>query len=121
MTTADQSKTGTEPRPPGTGRTPGRASKLLGNNRVGLAGLLIALAAPFVNASPYALAVMTSTVIFVMLAAGLNIVVGYCGLLDLGYVAFFAVGAYTSGVLATRLELPSAPRRCGCAATTWPS
>jgi branched-chain amino acid transport system permease protein len=106
MTTADQSKTGTEPRPPGTGRTPGRASKLLGNNRVGLAGLLIALAAPFVNASPYALAVMTSTVIFVMLAAGLNIVVGYCGLLDLGYVAFFAVGAYTSGVLATRLELP---------------
>jgi branched-chain amino acid transport system permease protein len=36
-----------------------------------------------------------------MLAVGLNIVVGYCGLLDLGYAAFFAIGAYTSGILAT--------------------
>jgi len=34
-----------------------------------------------------------------MLALGLNIVVGYAGLLDLGYVAFYAVGAYTMGVL----------------------
>ncbi|MFD7130614.1 branched-chain amino acid ABC transporter permease [Streptomyces sp. NPDC059894] len=45
---------------------------------------------------------MTSAAIFVMLTVGLNIVVGYCGLLDLGYAAFFAVGAYTSGVLSTR-------------------
>ena len=65
-------------------------------------GSLIALLAPFVIATPYALNVMTSAVIFVMLAVGLNIVVGYCGLLDLGYAAFFAVGAYTGGVLATR-------------------
>ncbi|MCC5576036.1 branched-chain amino acid ABC transporter permease [Microtetraspora sp. AC03309] len=76
------------------------------NRWAGLAGLLVALLAPFVNATPYALSVMTSAAIFVMLAAGLNIVVGYCGLLDLGYVAFFAVGAYTSGVLSTRLGLP---------------
>jgi branched-chain amino acid transport system permease protein len=41
-----------------------------------------------------------------MLAVGLNIVVGYCGLLDLGYAAFFAIGAYTSGILATRLDWP---------------
>ena len=34
---------------------------------------------------------------YVMLALGLNIVVGYAGLLDLGYVAFFALGAYTLG------------------------
>ena len=32
--------------------------------------------------------------LYVLLAVGLNIVVGYAGLLDLGYVAFFAVGAY---------------------------
>ena len=35
--------------------------------------------------------------LYVMLALGLNIVVGYAGLLDLGYVAFFAVGAYCTG------------------------
>jgi len=39
--------------------------------------------------------------VFTMMAVGLNIVVGYCGLLDLGYVAFYAIGAYTSGWLAS--------------------
>src|SRR5712692_624172 len=33
--------------------------------------------------------------VFMMMAVGLNIVVGYAGLLDLGYVAFYAIGAYT--------------------------
>ncbi len=37
--------------------------------------------------------------IFVLLALGLNITVGYAGLLDLGYAAFFAIGAYTTGLL----------------------
>ena len=36
--------------------------------------------------------------LYVMLALGLNIVVGYAGLLDLGYIAFYAIGAY-SGVI----------------------
>lgn len=63
--------------------------------------LLLALALPFVDASPYTISVATSAFIYIMLAMGLNIVVGYAGLLDLGYYAFFAVGAYTSGVLAT--------------------
>jgi branched-chain amino acid transport system permease protein len=40
-------------------------------------------------------------IVFVMMAVGLNIVVGYAGLLDLGYVAFYAVGAYTAGWLAS--------------------
>jgi branched-chain amino acid transport system permease protein len=39
--------------------------------------------------------------VYVMLALGLNIVVGYAGLLDLGYVAFYALGAYTVGWLAS--------------------
>lgn len=39
--------------------------------------------------------------IFVMLALGLNITVGFAGLLDLGYAAFFAIGAYTTGLLAS--------------------
>jgi branched-chain amino acid transport system permease protein len=40
-----------------------------------------------------------SILIYVILAMGLNIVVGYAGLLDLGYAAFFAIGAYTMGFL----------------------
>ena len=39
--------------------------------------------------------------LFVLLSLGLNIVVGYAGLLDLGYVAFFAIGAYMFGLLAS--------------------
>jgi branched-chain amino acid transport system permease protein len=40
-------------------------------------------------------------VIYAIMAVGLNIVVGYAGLLDLGYVAFYAMGAYTAGWLAS--------------------
>ena len=36
-----------------------------------------------------------------LMALGLNIVVGYAGLLDLGYAAFFAIGAYTTGMIAS--------------------
>ena len=39
--------------------------------------------------------------VFMIMALGLNVVVGYAGLLDLGYVAFYAVGAYTAGWLAS--------------------
>jgi ABC-type branched-subunit amino acid transport system permease subunit len=39
--------------------------------------------------------------LYVLLALGLNIVVGYAGLLDLGYVAFYAVGAYMYALLAS--------------------
>jgi branched-chain amino acid transport system permease protein len=42
-----------------------------------------------------------SALLYVMLALGLNIVVGYAGLLDLGYVAFYAIGAYMFGLLAS--------------------
>jgi branched-chain amino acid transport system permease protein len=40
-------------------------------------------------------------IVFTMMAVGLNVVVGYCGLLDLGYVAFYAIGAYSAGWLAS--------------------
>jgi branched-chain amino acid transport system permease protein len=93
-----------QPAPAAAGE--GFAQRLLRSRKLGWAALLIALLAPFVSASDYSLSVMTSALIFVMLAAGLNIVVGYCGLLDLGYAAFFAIGSYTSGILATRLHWP---------------
>ena len=44
---------------------------------------------------------MVVMIVFTMMAVGLNIVVGYAGLLDLGYVAFYAAGAYTAGWFAS--------------------
>ena len=44
---------------------------------------------------------MVVMIIFTMMALGLNVVVGYAGLLDLGYVAFYAAGAYAAGWLAS--------------------
>jgi branched-chain amino acid transport system permease protein len=44
---------------------------------------------------------MVAMIIFAMMAIGLNMVVGYAGLLDLGYVAFYAIGAYTAAWLAS--------------------
>ena len=71
---------------------------------VGLALLFIALAA-----MPFALAAVGQTwvrvinlaLLYVMLALGLNIVVGFAGLLDLGYIAFYAVGAYSYALLSS--------------------
>ncbi|MEK7826718.1 MAG: branched-chain amino acid ABC transporter permease, partial [Thermodesulfobacteriota bacterium] len=49
--------------------------------------------------SSYQTNIMTTALIYVMLGLGLNIVVGLAGLLDLGYVAFYAVGAYSYALL----------------------
>lgn len=55
------------------------------------------------------LRIVDFALLYIMLALGLNIVVGYAGLLDLGYVAFYAVGAYCWALLASphfELHLP---------------
>ncbi len=49
----------------------------------------------------YVTVILTNALLYAILALGLNIVVGYAGLLDLGYAAFFAVGAYSVGILTT--------------------
>ncbi len=61
------------------------------------------VAFPFVNEAARLnwLATLIFAEIYVLLAMGLNIVVGYAGLLDLGYAAFFAIGAYTTGLLSS--------------------
>ncbi len=65
------------------------------------AAIVVVLAAmavaPFAL-GPYATVILTNALLYVVLALGLNIVVGYAGLLDLGFAAFFAVGAYTIGI-----------------------
>ena len=68
-----------------------------------LAASLVMLAAavllPMVIESPYVMDVGLQVLFYATLALGLNVVVGYAGLLDMGYSAYFAVGAYTVGIL----------------------
>lgn len=45
--------------------------------------------------------IIITSLVFILLALGLNIVVGYAGLLDLGYAAFFAIGAYATALLSS--------------------
>ncbi len=78
--------------------------------RIALAGLLALIFFPFLTMAAagtsgsikwidnYGVQIL----IYILLAWGLNIVVGLAGLLDLGYVAFYAVGAYTTALLTTR-------------------
>ena len=64
--------------------------------------LLVALAFPFLPTTDrYILDLSILVLTYVMLGWGLNIVVGLAGLLDLGYVAFYAVGAYSYALLST--------------------
>src|SRR5690242_10783053 len=64
--------------------------------------LLIAIILPYLfqPASPFVDHCITALA-YVVMALGLNIVVGFAGLLDLGYVAFFAIGAYSAGWVAS--------------------
>src|SRR5687768_3243823 len=63
---------------------------------VGLTALV-----PFVTDSDYVVRVAVNTVLFGLLALGLNVVVGYAGLLDLGYIAFYGFGAYGYAILSS--------------------
>jgi len=63
-----------------------------------IAALILVLALPRL-VGPYHSEVMNQVGLFIMMGLGLNIVVGFAGMLDLGYVAFFALGAYTVGAL----------------------
>lgn len=73
--------------------------------RLGLAFALI-LALPFVL-TPFWLSVANQVGIAVIGAIGLNILVGFTGQISLGQGGFLAVGAYTSGLLVTRLDVPT--------------
>lgn len=71
---------------------------------IGWLTLGVALALPIAfSDNRYIVDTATTVLIYVMLGWGLNVVVGLAGLLDLGYVAFYAVGAYTYALLSTQL------------------
>ncbi|TPK60079.1 branched-chain amino acid ABC transporter permease [Mesorhizobium sp. B2-4-19] len=72
--------------------------------RLGLLAVLVvcvALLAAVPHLSSYYVRVVDSILIYIILAVGLNLVVGYAGLLDLGFIAFYAVGAYAYALLAS--------------------
>jgi branched-chain amino acid transport system permease protein len=80
---------------------PSRTSLL---DRATLGLVLLGLILPWLPLTDrYALDVVTMILIYAALAYGLNIVVGYTGLLDLGYVAFYAIGAYATALLGQKL------------------
>ena len=72
--------------------------------RINMALLLVLMIAFPFFASQYGnswVRIIDLALLYIMLALGLNIVVGFAGLLDLGYIAFFAVGAYLTGLFAS--------------------
>jgi branched-chain amino acid transport system permease protein len=67
----------------------------------------LAFVVPFVDSNGGDLDGLANAGTYVLLALGLNVVVGFAGLLDLGYAAFFALGAYTYGLAASfQLKIP---------------
>jgi len=83
--------------------SPDAASRRAAVRQVGLlvaACLILILAAP----SDYTVRIATLVLIYAALAMGLNVVVGLAGLLDLGFIAFFGVGAYSYALLASDLH-----------------
>ena len=92
---------GGKPKTDAEGRPP-LGQRVLSDARVYIPGLvlvgLFALIFPLVF-SAYQVNIMITALIYVVLGLGLNIVVGLAGLLDLGYVAFYAVGAYSYALL----------------------
>ncbi len=65
---------------------------------IAILAILVAMVVAPLIFGQYATVILTNALLYVVLALGLNIVVGYAGLLDLGFAAFFAVGAYTVGI-----------------------
>jgi branched-chain amino acid transport system permease protein len=62
---------------------------------------VIALVGPLIAPNDYWIGVMARICLYATLALGLNVVVGFAGLLDLGYVAFFGIGSYLYAFLAS--------------------
>jgi branched-chain amino acid transport system permease protein len=84
----------------------------LGRIGIALGGVAIAASLPFMGGTilntpiaDYESVLVYPIAMYVLMAIGLNIVIGKSGLLDLGYVAFFAIGAYTMGLLGTKTSL----------------
>ncbi|MDI6785721.1 MAG: ATP-binding cassette domain-containing protein [bacterium] len=67
--------------------------------------IAILIILPYLLSNQYYTHILVLSGIYVIMALGLNIVVGFAGLLDLGYIAFYAVGAYTCALFSTYFEV----------------
>jgi branched-chain amino acid transport system permease protein len=79
------------------------------HRRLTVLGILaVALILPWLPlgaSTNYIIRILTTTVLYMVLALGLNIVPGFNGLLDLGYVGFYGIGAYTAGLLTIHYDM----------------
>src|ERR1700730_4088072 len=73
---------------------------------VALVLLALAVVFPLIDTNEGDIDAAANATAFAILALGLNIVVGFAGLLDLGYAAFFAIGAYSYGILSSYQVTP---------------
>jgi ABC-type branched-subunit amino acid transport system ATPase component/ABC-type branched-subunit amino acid transport system permease subunit len=71
-----------------------------------VAGIAVLLLFPVVVQNPYYLHLLETIAIYAILLFGLDIVVGYTGQVSLGHAGLFGIGAYTAGVLVTKLATP---------------
>src|ERR1700733_4780142 len=69
-------------------------------------GLAILFAFPLVIDNPYYIHLLQTIAIYAILLFGLDIVVGYTGQVSLGHAGLFGIGAYTAGVMVTKLATP---------------
>lgn len=80
---------------------------VIGNRMPIVAALLaVAVTAPFFSTN-YLIDVFTNALLYAILATALNITVGMTGVLVLGFIGFYAIGAYTTGILTAKLHLCS--------------
>lgn len=68
--------------------------------------IIFAICFPLMGIKPYYLHIAIISLIYILLATGLNIVVGYVGQLSLGQAAFYGIGAYTSALLSVNFNVP---------------
>jgi branched-chain amino acid transport system permease protein len=72
----------------------------------GVALVAVAVAVPMFVSGAAQQSLVNDVGLYALLALGLNVVVGYAGLLDLGYIAFFAIGAYTTAYFTSATAMP---------------
>jgi len=78
------------------------------HRHLALGVLIFALLIPWLplgSSTDYLLRILTTAILYMVLALGLNIVPGFNGLLDLGYVGFYGIGAYTAGLLTIHYDI----------------
>ena len=89
------------------GASPLWGQKVPGQRGLAHSGVVLLLALlPLIDRNPYHIEVLATAGLYALLALGLNLIVGFAGLLHLGYAAFFAIGAYTYALLNLKAGVP---------------